>query len=85
MGLHFHDLRGTTVTLLSESGSTPQQIATITGHTIGTYMKNYVREETYDRHDVRDYGEFCRLSVNGLHWFGEWKSTTPLITRRDLA
>ena len=30
--LHFHDLRGTTVTLLSESGSTPQQIATITGH-----------------------------------------------------
>jgi len=34
--LHFHDLRGTTVTLLSESGSTPQQIATITGHTLQT-------------------------------------------------
>jgi hypothetical protein len=29
--LHFHDLRGTTVTLLSESYSTPQQIAPITG------------------------------------------------------
>src|SRR5258708_38549555 len=30
--LHFHDLRGTAVTLLSEAGSTPQQIATITRH-----------------------------------------------------
>jgi integrase len=34
--LHFHDLRGTAVTLLSESGSTPQQIATITGHSLQT-------------------------------------------------
>jgi integrase len=34
--LHFHDLRGTTVTLLSESGSNPQQIATITGHSLET-------------------------------------------------
>jgi integrase len=34
--LHFHDLRGTTVTLLSESGSTPQQTATITGHSLKT-------------------------------------------------
>ena len=34
--LHLHDLRGTTVTLLSESGSTPQQIATITGHSLKT-------------------------------------------------
>ncbi|MGB8092673.1 MAG: tyrosine-type recombinase/integrase [Pseudolabrys sp.] len=34
--LHFHDLRGTTVTVLSESGSTPQQIATITGHSLKT-------------------------------------------------
>jgi hypothetical protein len=34
--LHFHDLRGTTLTLtlLSESGSTPQQIAPITGHSL---------------------------------------------------
>jgi integrase len=32
--LHFHDLRGTAVTLLSEAGSSPQQIATITGHTL---------------------------------------------------
>ena len=34
--LHFHDLRGTTVTLLSESSCTPQQIATITGHSLKT-------------------------------------------------
>jgi integrase len=34
--LHFHDLRGTTVTLLSEAGCTPQQIATVTGHSLST-------------------------------------------------
>ena len=34
--LHFHDLRGTTVTLLSEAGNNPQQIATITGHSLRT-------------------------------------------------
>jgi integrase len=34
--LHFHDLRGTAVTLLSEAGCTPQQIATITGHLLKT-------------------------------------------------
>lgn len=36
VALHFHDLRGTAVTLLSEAGCTPQQIATITGHSIKT-------------------------------------------------
>jgi integrase len=34
--LHFHDLRGTTVTLLSEAGCNEQQIATITGHSLTT-------------------------------------------------
>jgi integrase len=34
--LHFHDLRGTTVTLLSESGSELPQIASITGHSLKT-------------------------------------------------
>jgi integrase len=34
--LHFHDLRGTAVTMLSEAGSNPQQIATITGHSLKT-------------------------------------------------
>lgn len=33
-GLNFHDLRGTAVTMLSEAGSTPQEVATITGHTL---------------------------------------------------
>jgi integrase len=37
--LHFHDLRGTTVTLLSEAGSTPQQVASITGHSLKTVMQ----------------------------------------------
>jgi integrase len=36
--LHFHDLRGTAVTLLSEANCTPQQIVTITGHSLKTVM-----------------------------------------------
>lgn len=32
--VHFHDLRGTAVTMLSEAGATPQEIAAITGHTL---------------------------------------------------
>jgi integrase len=43
--LHFHDLRGTAVTMLSEAGSTPQQIATITGHSltsVGTILDRYL-------------------------------------------
>ncbi|SFT21660.1 Phage integrase family protein [Methylobacterium sp. yr668] len=43
--LHFHDLRGTAVTLLSEAGCTPQQIATITGHslkTVHTILERYL-------------------------------------------
>lgn len=39
VGLRFHDLRGTAVTLLSEAGSTPQQIASITGHSLKTVTK----------------------------------------------
>ena len=33
-GLTFHDLRGTTVTMLSQAGCTVPEIATITGHTL---------------------------------------------------
>jgi len=33
-GLHFHDLRGTAVTMLSEAGCTPQEVAAITGHSL---------------------------------------------------
>ncbi|MEL6967268.1 MAG: tyrosine-type recombinase/integrase [Pseudomonadota bacterium] len=32
--LHFHDLRGTAITMLSEAGRTPQQVASITGHSM---------------------------------------------------
>jgi len=42
--LHFHDLRGTTVTILSEQGANPQEIATITGHsltTVGAILDKY--------------------------------------------
>jgi len=34
IGLHFHDLRGTAVTRLSEAGCTPQEIARFTGHSL---------------------------------------------------
>jgi integrase len=34
--LHFHDIRGTAITMLSEAGCTAQQIAPITGHSIKT-------------------------------------------------
>lgn len=34
--LHFHDLRGTAITLMSNNGSTPQQIAAITGHRLSS-------------------------------------------------
>ena len=36
VALHFHDLRGTAVTMLSEAGCSPQQIATTTGHSLKT-------------------------------------------------
>ena len=41
----FHDLRGTAVTRLSEVGCTPQQIATITGHSlrdVGAILDKYL-------------------------------------------
>jgi integrase len=35
-GLHFHDLRGTTCTLLAEAGATPSEIAAMLGWTVTT-------------------------------------------------
>lgn len=35
-GLHFHDLRGTTCTLLAEAGCTPSEIAAMFGWTVAT-------------------------------------------------
>ena len=43
--LHFHDLRGTAITKLSEAGCTPQEIASISGHSleyIGNILSKYV-------------------------------------------
>jgi integrase len=37
--LHFHDLRGTVVTLLAEARCTTPQIAAITGHSLKTVTK----------------------------------------------
>jgi integrase len=34
VGLHFHDIRGTTVTMLAEAGCTLPEIVSITGHTL---------------------------------------------------
>ena len=38
-GLHFHDLRGTAVTMLSETDSSVQEIASITGHSLAGAQK----------------------------------------------
>jgi hypothetical protein len=48
--LHFHDLRGTAVILLSETGCTPQQVATITGHSLKTVHR------TLERYPARTRG-----------------------------
>lgn len=40
-GLTFHDLRGTAVTRLPEAECTPQEIATITGHSLGEVQTHH--------------------------------------------
>ncbi|MFC5507794.1 tyrosine-type recombinase/integrase [Bosea massiliensis] len=45
LDLHFHDLRGTAITMLAESGCTVPEIASITGHslkTVTTIMEKYL-------------------------------------------
>jgi integrase len=45
LDLHFHDLRGTAVTRLSEAECTPQQIARFTGHAlrdVGAILDRYL-------------------------------------------
>ncbi|WP_244606643.1 tyrosine-type recombinase/integrase [Arsenicitalea aurantiaca] len=44
-GLHFHDLRGTAVTMLAEAGCTHMEIASITGHSlksVATILDRYL-------------------------------------------
>lgn len=38
-GLHFHDLRGTTCTMLADAGATPSEIASILGWTVKTVIE----------------------------------------------
>jgi hypothetical protein len=38
-GLHFHDIRGTTVTMFAEAGCTVPEIASITGHSLRTAQR----------------------------------------------
>jgi integrase len=43
--LHFHDLRGTAITMLAEAGCTPPEIAAITGHsfkTVSVILEKYL-------------------------------------------
>jgi hypothetical protein len=62
VALHFHDVRGTTVTLLSEAGCTVQQIATITGHSLRT-----VNQPCPDQRPGRTgHDEFRELSANKI-------------------
>ena len=58
-GLTFHDLRGTAVTRLSIAGCTPQQIATITGHSLATVSQ--ILDAHYLSRDVALAEEAIRL------------------------
>ena len=48
--LHFHDLRGTAVTMLAEAGCTVPQIAAITGHSLKTVHRILERYLARTRH-----------------------------------
>jgi integrase len=48
IGLTFHDLRGTAVSRLARSGATEIEIATITGHAVGS-AKSIVDKHYLDR------------------------------------
>lgn len=45
-GLHFHDIRGTTCTMLADAGATPSEIASMLGWTVATV------NEMLDRYQV---------------------------------
>lgn len=49
-GLHFHDLRGTSVTMLAEAGCTTPEIAAITGHSMRTVTEILDRYLARTRH-----------------------------------
>jgi integrase len=69
--LHFHDLRGTTVTLLSEANSTPQHIATITGHSLKTVhriLERYLARKASSLPYRPLDGEILGVRLMGRFW-----------------
>lgn len=65
-GLHFHDLRGTAVTMLSEAGCTPQEIAAITGHSlryVGQILDAYLA-----RTRELAVNAICKLDCKPTRW-----------------
>jgi integrase len=75
--LHFHDLRGTTVTLLADCGATEPEIASITGHSLRSVhaiLSSYLgRTKTQASNAV---AKFSSSWVNGLKII----SATPTAT-----
>lgn len=60
--LHFHDIRGTTVTMLAEAGCTLPEIVSITGHTLrraqdilDKYLDRLVHHATIFEMNVESY------------------------------
>ena len=74
--LHFHDLRGTAVTLLSAAGCTPQQICGITKHSMATATKilekyldttRYLAEQAIELFENASATEFAnQLQTGGI-------------------
>jgi len=66
--LHWHDLRGTCVTMLSEAGCTDAEVAAITGHAIGAGSK------------LGDYTARTRqLALNAYQKLENWLSARPQV------
>jgi integrase len=73
-GLHFHDLRGTCVTRLAESGCSIQEVASITGHTLAhahTILERYsARTEELARNAMAKFENKARTKTvnHAVNW-----------------
>lgn len=65
-GLHFHDLRGTAVTMLSEAGCTPQEIAAITGHSL-RYVAQILAAYLSVTRELAE-NAICKLECKPTRW-----------------
>jgi integrase len=73
--LHFHDLRGTSITILAQSGATVPEIAAITGHslkTVTTILESYL-SRTVELADAA----ISKLNKNAPAVFANWLQTGP--------